>query len=677
LSAEREQGGVVAHNLPRFTDAFVGREAALTDAHRALQAHHLVSLVAPGGMGKTRLAVELVRDLEPDYPDGIWFVELADLSGHEQVLPAVLGLLDVPAYPTRDVEQTLVDALCDRRTLIVWDGAEHLLGTVATFVTALDGCDGVRHLVTAREALGLPDETVLRVEGLGEDAELLLRERLHERGVADVDDRALGRLSDALHGIPLALELAAARCATMPLEQVTQRLLESNHGTDSLDTAIRFSVQLLEPIAAQALAWLSTFSADFTVAAAEAVCRDLGPEDDVRWALASLEDKNLLVVVEGERRRLPDPVREFGRGELQRHHSVTDARRDQLRWATELVADYGGPGARGSGREVRDEIANLTTALLWACSSPRGSDLTMALRLADVLGSVWESNGELHAGRERLSALLHAVKQARLPSDDAVARVLRRRGRLSMRSRIDGEATADLLRAYEIVESTDPRLAISLLLDRADLAMSRGDWPTAQSLVPELMRRAEATGETILRAMARNRAGWAAAGRVDYAEAQRLYDEAWSMVPEHQDAVVESRSAAGLGFVAMLTGDPDRARRHWRRSLDLAEALEDTGFVLHCLDGISALLAFSHREADALGLQGAVTAARQARGHPREAVLVGLADLVERRARRRLGSAATALIEPGSEWPLSAAVDIARRHLAVPPLQSVPSEQAR
>jgi tetratricopeptide (TPR) repeat protein len=196
-----------------------------------------------------------------------------------------------------------------------------------------------------------------------------------------------------------------------------------------------------------------------------------------------------------------------------------------------------------------------------------------------------------------------------------------------MRARHDLLAEQDLAAAYAVAAVQDEVLALAVMLDRVDLATAAGQWESAADLVPELLRRTEASGDPLLQAMGLNRCGWAALGAGDLEVAGARYRQAWALAGLHEDAVVESRSAAGVAAVAGQAGELEVARSAWRQSLGLAERLHDRGFTLHCLDGIALLLAYQGRWPQALQLLDAGAAARRQLGQPRE---VPVEDLLAR-----------------------------------------------
>lgn len=334
--------------------------------------------------------------------------------------------------------------------------------------------------------------------------------------------------------------------------------------------------------------------------------------------------------------------------------------RVRLRRAAAALSRYGGRAPQWSAEPVFTHLPELTEVLRWAVDHGGHDDLVLALPVADALGATWERVGEVARGRAALDALLAAAERAGVDDQPGLAVALRRRARLAMRARADAAADDDLRRAYAIAVRHDDDLAIRVVLDRADLAMSRGDAATVAEVVPELCRRTEASGDPLLQAMGWNRAGWAAVGRHDLAEARRRYEDAWAMAELHEDAVVESRTAAGLALVDTLTDEPARARTFWARALELSQRLHDRALALHCLDGVAVLLVMTGDEADGLRLARAATVVRRAVDMPREAVLADLHALVLRRAQAVPGAA----VLPTPGW--AEALAVARQRLTSP-----------
>jgi len=303
---------------------------------------------------------------------------------------------------------------------------------------------------------------------------------------------------------------------------------------------------------------------------------------------------------------------------------------ERLPWAAGITSRYGGIASQSTGEPVFSHLPALTEVVEWASEQGDREEVGLALTVADVLGAAWERLGEHEAGRARLDALLAAATRTGVRNNIAVARVLRRRARLAMAGQSTTEADEDLQRAYTIAAAQDDRLTLSLVLDRADLAMHRGDWDAAADVIPELLRRTHESGDPLLQAMGLNRAGWSAFGQGDHGTAQQRYERSWALADLHEDPVVEARTASGLGLLAMLRHEIPDARRFWQRALELAEQVHDRGFTLNCLDGIAALLVLDTRDTDGARLGASISALRASLHHGREVGMRPLHDLVLR-----------------------------------------------
>ena len=217
-------------NLPAETTSFIGRRRALAEVKQTLSAARLVSLVGPGGVGKTRLAVRAAADMARGFPGGAWLVELADLRDPALVSGAVMAALGLRDQAAAEPLSLLLADLRDKRLLLVLDNCEHLLGACAALVnTLLRACPGLTVLATSRERLGLTGEVVWRIPSLSEeDSARLFAARAAavapEFALTEKNAASIAEICRRLDGIPLALELAAARVSTLSVEQIAARL---------------------------------------------------------------------------------------------------------------------------------------------------------------------------------------------------------------------------------------------------------------------------------------------------------------------------------------------------------------------------------------------------------------------------------------------------------------------
>ncbi|MGH3167596.1 MAG: BTAD domain-containing putative transcriptional regulator [Trebonia sp.] len=365
--ADRRRGGRRT-NLRAQLTSFVGREDEVSRVGTALEAYRLVTLVGPGGAGKTRLATEVAGTVASGgqiAPDGVWMAELASVTDAADVPQAVLGsvglretriMLDsTQRVTTRDAQTRLLDGLADARALLVLDNCEHLIDACAHLADALLAhSPGLRIVATSREPLGIVGESLLVVPPLETDPAVRL---FADRAAAvspgfSLDEETMPLVADIvrrLDGLPLAIELAAARLRTLPLAEICRRLDDRfrlltggsrtalpRHRT--LRAVVEWSWDLLTTDERLLAERFSVFPAGATPAAVAAVCGF--PGDDVDDLLSSLVDKSLLQPVDGGvRLRMLETIREYGAERLADHAGVTAVRRRHAVYYSDLMND--------------------------------------------------------------------------------------------------------------------------------------------------------------------------------------------------------------------------------------------------------------------------------------------------------------------------------------------------
>jgi len=398
---------VVPGNLPAQTTSFVGRDDALGVVTDALDAHRVVTLTGVGGVGKTRLALQSAALVAERFRGGVWLVELAAVSDGAGVDTALASLFMVQPQPGRSTRDVVVDALGGREVLLVIDNCEHVLDDVAGLVEALvASCAGVRVLVTSRESLSVAGEWAWRVPSLpaGSAGSVLFVERAESTAAGfepDSDDLVvIAEICERLDGIPLAIELAAARVRSMSPTQIRDmlgerfRLLTGSRRSierhQTLRHAVQWSYDLLAPVEQVVLQRASVFAGGFDLSAATAVCDNNSDvvldEFDMLDVLDSLVRKSLLHVDRtGDQVRygLLETIRQFAE-ELLADTGGSDATRDvhagffadQIESALEI---WTSPNEVLAYRFVDTEIANLAAAFRWAADMQR---VDRAVRLA-------------------------------------------------------------------------------------------------------------------------------------------------------------------------------------------------------------------------------------------------------------------------------------------------------
>jgi predicted ATPase/DNA-binding SARP family transcriptional activator/tetratricopeptide (TPR) repeat protein len=421
-------------NLKAQLTSFVGREDEVARIGKSLEANRLVTIVGPGGAGKTRLASEAAARIVDGAPDGVWLVELAPVTDPADLPQTVLGSLGLreahlldrrTQLSTLDATSRLLEALADKRTVIVLDNCEHLVeGSAALVDHLLSHCPQLRVLTTSREPLGIMGEALLVVPPLGQPpADAPAAQALEYPAVrlfADraaavspdfvVDDRTVATVIEIvrrLDGLPLAIELAAARLRTLPLAEIGARLSDRfrlltggsrtalpRHRT--LRAVVEWSWDLLSPPERLLAERVAVFPAGATQASAAAVCADeLVPEAEIGDLLASLVDKSLLQpIADGTRLRMLETIREYGVERLAERHELAAIRLRHATYFAEVVREAAdhlrGPGQLPWMRLLEAERDNVLAALRFLTDEGHAQS---ALEIAAGMGGYWMFTG--------------------------------------------------------------------------------------------------------------------------------------------------------------------------------------------------------------------------------------------------------------------------------------------
>ncbi|MBO2458243.1 BTAD domain-containing putative transcriptional regulator [Actinomadura violacea] len=423
-------------NLRAPSTSFVGRGDERAWIRRRLWEGRLVTLVGPGGAGKTRLATTVAAEVAGRFPGGAWLVELAAVAGPAEVPRAVAEALGLRAgMGGRSTTDVLVDALSPEETLIVLDNCEHVVGAAARLADDLLGrCPGLRVLATGRERLGLDGEALCPVPPLDATESVRLfaeRAAAVRRGfeVGAGNAALVGEICGRLDGLPLAIELAAARLRAMPAEQLSARLEDRfallgggartalpRHRT--LRAVVAWSWDLLDGAERRFAARLSVFPG--AIGPEEAA--QVGGRADALEALDALADRSLLQVVDGPRPRfrMLETIREYGLERLEAEGETGEAKAAHLACFLDL-AERAEPHLRGAGQlhwigVLDGERDNLSAALAWAVES---GDAASAVRLGAALASFWMIQGDHAEAARRLRLALETPQEGGALGDAA------------------------------------------------------------------------------------------------------------------------------------------------------------------------------------------------------------------------------------------------------------------
>jgi predicted ATPase/DNA-binding SARP family transcriptional activator/DNA-binding CsgD family transcriptional regulator len=592
------------HNLSEALTSFVGRGTELVKVRRALAMSKLLTLTGAGGCGKTRLALEVTRALLGVYPDGVWLVELAGLSEPELVPQQVADALGVQEQPNRPLLSTLLEDLQAKKLLIVLDNCEHLVGACAQLVeTFLSSCPDLRVLATSREALGVSGEVTWQVPSLSlpENEHLTdVKQLRHYESVQLFIDRACYRdpafmlspqnapavvkICKQLDGIPLAIELAAARVGALSVEQMALRLAESlkllsagrrtasrRHRT--LKGTLDWSYGLLSEPERKTFWRLSAFAGGWTLEAAEAVGAGSGiDKEDVLDLLLRLVDKSMVLAeatVDGEvRYRLLEPVRQYGR-ECLEESGEADAVLNQHATFFLALAQKAEPELRKAqqdawAEQLKREYENVRAALSWVIGS---GQTELGLQLAKALGPFWYLQGLLREGQRWL-------KEA-LANKDAVPVSVRAKG-LSTSAFIafhQGDYQRAIALCKEVLalprEMVDTADIAAMLTNLGLTALAKSDYERSAALIEEAAALWRRIGDRVGIVRTLYCLGLVAAFRGDHAKARALHEEGLPLALEVGDKVGIAWSLAQGALAALSRGDYEQAKALCTEGIEL------------------------------------------------------------------------------------------------------------
>jgi predicted ATPase/DNA-binding SARP family transcriptional activator len=583
-----------AARLPAPASPFVGREAELDVVAGLVRHRRLVSVLGTGGLGKTRLALEVVARAAPEFADGAAMVALSELpdgSDAAAVAAYALAALGVAEGSDRPALGALVAALSRRHLVLLVDNCEHVVTAAAEVVaTLLESCPELTVLATSREPLRVPGELTWRIPPLGaEDARRLLVDRVAAAGggvePSTAFDAAADEVCRRLDGIPLAIELAAARTDVLSLPEVAARLDDRfrlltrgartappRHQT--LRRAIDWTYESLTPAEQALLGRLAVFAGAFTLGDAAEVAGD-GSGDELLDRLSALVARSL-VLSEGtgsgpSRYRLLETIRAYAAEKLEASGGGPPARERLLAWAAAVAEEaelhLDGPAQAAWLDRLDAEHANLRAAL---AVDPGSVD---ALRLATALGRFWEIRGHLHEGRGWLRTVLAANAGApplvRARAHNAAALLAQRQGDYAAaRSRLE--------ESLAIREREGDRLGSAVALHGlGNVAALRHDLGTARDRYERSLAIGRELGDVGLVAAALDNLGWVAHSAGDFAGARSAYEEALAVRREMGDEHGAALVSAHLGDLAYEQGDYRRAADLHRQSLDVRAALGD------------------------------------------------------------------------------------------------------
>jgi predicted ATPase/class 3 adenylate cyclase len=611
----------IPNNLPVQLTSFIGREKEVEQVRNRLAQNHLITLTGSGGVGKTRLSLQVASQLLNEYPNGVWLVELAPITDPLLIPQTVCSVLDITPKGNTPALNVLVEYLKSKKILLVVDNCEHLINASAQLCdSVLHACPGVRIIASSREALGINGENAYRVPSLslprptdgvhaieGSEAVKLFLERAimvqPDFELTQSNAPAVAHICQRLDGIALAIELAASRVKILQVEQIASRLddafrlLTGGSRTalprqQTLRAMIDWSYNLLTEEERTALQQLSVFMGGWTLEAAEAVCGNL----DILDLLTHLVDKSLVAVdhEHGEEARyyLLETIHQYARDKLLESGDAEVVRAHHLdfflAFAVDAYSRMDGSEQMAWMKRLGIEQDNLRAAMDWAQESGRAQS---GMRLGAALQFFWYGRGYWREGRERLERLLARPEAAEHTTTRALALCVA--GFLADWSG-DAEAALVLLEESQAISlelgaagnPTLTRARLSLAVDTIDR-----DRALAQCLLEENLVLARELGDTWVVGWTFFFRGHMAIRQGDFALARTFYNNSLAQFRKMGNQWSAASAQKSLGVVLYLLEDYSAARSQFEEVIpiyrevgdkfSMAQTLQNLGYVTY------------------------------------------------------------------------------------------------
>jgi predicted ATPase/DNA-binding SARP family transcriptional activator len=674
-----------AADLPVHLTRFIGRDHELSELGRLVNATRLLTLTGAGGSGKTRLAREVAAASAGNYARTAW-VDLAPITDATSIAREVTTSLHIPDRGGRPTE-ALTSTIGDTPMLLVLDNCEHLIDAAAELTELLlRTCPKLSILTTSREALGIPSETAWLVPPLaGAEAMQLFVERaqasLPSFDINDGNANAVRDICRRLDGIPLAIELAAARVKVLSPEQIAARLddafrlLTSGSRTAlprqrTLRGTMDWSYSLLEPREQALLRRLAVFAGSFSLEAAEAVCAgDPLEAEDILDGVHALVDKSLVVMNAGDgaaRYHLLETVRQYGLERIAEHGGLETFRANHARHYLEFAERFaplliGGEHEPGLLARIAVEHDNLRDAAVWASADPSRAE--QALRFADALfwywygTGYWYGSGQFTQAREQISRALAAA-----PNADPLlrARALAAGGLSALAQGDYVESRDAFAESLTLFRQSGDVGSIAFVLSKLGASeMMLGDTAKAGQLLDESYELAKPLPLSVLHSFIRFWRGWAAVMRGELELAREMFEDGVRFGRQISHRTSFAHSCSMLGKVLCKLGEYDEAYARLSDGLRVHLEIGDAWGLALDLEGLAGLVIARERYADGVRLLGAVDALRE-----RVAIALPASDRGERErlvqiARSHLGGYFERMYDEGRLMPMEEVTQIA------------------
>lgn len=629
------------HNLSLPLTSFIGREREIAEIRSVLGSASLLTLAGVGGCGKTRLAIQAAASMIERFPDGAWLVELAPLESPSLVPHTVAKAIGIREESGGDLVDKICAHLRHSETLLVLDNCEHLIGSCASLVEKLLSlCPILRVIVTSREPLGVPGEVILRVPPLTlpdvlspsledvtqYDAIRLFVERARSvRRGYEVDEqqvKAIVEVCKRLDGVPLAIELAAARIGSLTLEQIQERLddrfrlLTRGSRTalprqQTLRALVDWSYDLLAEPEQMLLRRLSIFVGEFSLEASEGICQGDGvDEEDILEILSELVSKSLVNLEEKDRRsqfRLLETIRQYGQEKLHDSGEYEDFRVRHRDW---YLSEIELTGLQLTGSQFvswLNKVQSLYNNLLLALErSILDSEAEAAMRIAVAFAPFWDARGYLSEGRRWLERTLAIDDDSHLHVRTDVIYWI---GSFAVEQRDYAEAGHLLQTALDLFKQIDVPHKVADTLDAIGaIHYEQGDHEAAAGYVQESLAIWREQENSVFHNLPRQgiatalvHLGLLAINRGDYDEARKLTEEAHVIAAKADDYWTLADALTNLGKIARDRGEFQEAFLKFQEALVAYREVGDHHSVIIALRDLGNLLLFQENNEGARG----------------------------------------------------------------------------
>lgn len=684
-------------NLPADSTTFVGRRRDVSVVKKKLTASRAVTLTGIGGVGKTRLALRVAAELQPGYRDGVWLVELGELYDEALLIDVVAEVFDVRNSAGRSLAESVVDFLAPRQLLVVLDNCEQIVAAVAQLADRLlRHCPDLRLLATSREPLGIRGELAVSVAPLsvpnpGQPGSLRQLRRFDavklfvERAAAAAPDFelternrvAVAEICTRLDGLPLPLELAAARMRVISAEQLRQRLAErfavlstAERHVPSRQRTLRLSIDwsfdLCTPAERQLWQQLSVFAGSFGLEAVEYLDGGTATSVEVLDRVTALVDKSIVMREQHEeqvRFRMLETIRQYGREKAQQGDEYRQWRRRHREWFEQMVlraeTEWISPRQLDWITSLNRELPNLREALEFGSTEPAESESDPVVRMATALFSYWLARGLLNEGRHWLERIL---TRPHISSTD--------RGEALYAHSVLAELQGDLATGAALVEQCKALAggADDPLLDaRADhaaglLALYSGDLDQACTHLERALATFDAEHHLSQHVWILVMLGLTYELQGETARAIECHRTVLAITEAHGEFVYRSYSQWALGVALFQEGEHREARVMLEQALGVIQRVGEPLAAAVCLEALAWTASVEHRADRAAVLMGAAESLGHATGS--SSVLFQALDRnhaeCEKSTRIALGSTEfEALLRRGRGLELEDAVDYA------------------